>query len=275
MSSTYSSLKFELIGTGDQSGTWGSTTNANIGTAIEQAIAGMATLTAGNFTANVAILTLTDTNAAQNARALCLVVASGALSAAGTIEVPAIQKPYIIINNDSFDVTVKVSGQTGIAVPAGKRTVVYNNGTDIGSEITYLTSLALGTPLPASSGGTGGASLAAAQIVTYTGSETLTNKTFTGYTETVYAITDGSSVVINPANGTIQTWTLGADRSPSATIATGQSLTLMVTAGAYTVTWPSVTWVGGVAPTLPTTSAGVVVLWKVGTTLYGSYVGAV
>src|SRR5512137_2865771 len=104
MSSTFSSLKFELIGTGDQSGTWGSTTNTNIGTAIEQAIAGMATLTAGNFTANVATLTLTDTNAAQNARALALVVANSSLTGAGTINVPAIQKPYIIINNDVFDV---------------------------------------------------------------------------------------------------------------------------------------------------------------------------
>jgi hypothetical protein len=275
MSSTFSSLKFELIGTGDQTGTWGATTNTNIGTAIEQAIAGMATLTAGNFTTNVATLTLTDTNAAQNARALALVVANGSLSAAGTINVPAVQKPYVIINNDVFDVTVKVSGLTGVLVPAGKRTVVYNNGTDVGEEISYLTALALGTPLPTSSGGTGGSSLTAAQIVTYTGAETLTNKTFTGYTETVYAITDSGSVVINPANGTIQTWTLGANRSPSITMSAGQSLTLMVDDGtAYAVTWPSVTWVGGVAPTLPTTGYGVIVLWKVGTTVYGSYVGA-
>lgn len=276
MSSTFSSLKFEMIGTGDQSGTWGSTTNTNIGTAIEQAIAGMATLTAGNFTANVATLTLTDTNAAQNARALALVVATGSLSAAGTINVPAVQKPYVIINNDVFDVTVKVSGLTGVLVPAGKRTVVYNNGTDVGEEVNYLTTLALGTPLPTGSGGTGGASLTAAQIVTYTGAETLTNKTFTGYTETVYAITDGGSVVINPANGTIQTWTLGANRSPSITMDAGQSLTLMVADGtAYAVTWPSVTWVGGVAPTLPTTGYGVIVLWKIGATVYGTYVGAV
>ena len=276
MSSTFSSLKFELIGTGDQSGTWGSTTNTNIGTAIEQAIAGMATLTSGNFTANVATLTLVDTNAAQNARALALVVANSSLTGAGTINVPAIQKPYVIINNDVFDVTVKVSGLTGVLVPAGKRTVVYNNGTDVGEEISYLTALALGTPLPTSSGGTGGSSLTAAQIVTYTGEETLTNKTFTGYTETVYAITDGASVVINPANGTIQTWTLGANRSPSITMASGQSLTLMVADGtAYSVTWPAVTWVGGVAPALPTTGYGVIVLWKVGTTVYGTYAGAV
>ena len=52
MSSTFSALKFELITTGEQSGTWGSTTNTNIGTAIEQAIVGMATLTSANFTTN-------------------------------------------------------------------------------------------------------------------------------------------------------------------------------------------------------------------------------
>jgi len=40
MPSTFSSLKFEIIGSGEQSNTWGNTTNTNIGTAIEQAITG-------------------------------------------------------------------------------------------------------------------------------------------------------------------------------------------------------------------------------------------
>lgn len=140
MASTFSDLKFELIGVGEQSGVWGTTTNANIGTAIEQAIVGMATLEAADFTANVATLTLTDTNAAQDARALCLNIDSGALSAAGTINVPALQKPYIVINGSSYAVTVKVSGQTGVGVPAGKRVTVYNNGTDTGLQTTWLPS---------------------------------------------------------------------------------------------------------------------------------------
>lgn len=145
MASTYSILKFELPANGEQSGTWGTTTNTNIGTAIEQAIVGMATLDSGDFTANVATLTLANTNAAQDARALCLNIAAGAVSAAGTVNVPAIQKPYIVINGSSFTVTVKVSGQTGVAVPAGKRTVVYNNGTDVGSQIDWLGALDITT----------------------------------------------------------------------------------------------------------------------------------
>jgi hypothetical protein len=145
MASTFSNLKFEIIGDGEQSGTWGTTTNTNIGTAIEQAIVGMATLEAADFTANVATLTLANTNAAQDARALCLNIASDAVSAAGTVNVPAIEKPYLIINGSSFTVTVKVSGQTGVAVPAGKRTVVYNNGTDVGSQINWLSALEAAT----------------------------------------------------------------------------------------------------------------------------------
>ena len=156
MASTYSNLKFELIATGEQSGQWGTTTNSNIGTAIEQAITGMATLVTGDFTANVATLTLTNTNALQNARAVCLNI-TATLSAAGTLNVPAIQKPYIILNNSvgGFAVTVKVSGQTGISIPSGRKCLVYNNGTDVGDAITHLSSLTLGTVLPVTSGGSG------------------------------------------------------------------------------------------------------------------------
>ena len=166
MSSTFSNLKFELIGNGEQSGAWGTTTNSNIGTAIEQAIVGMATLEAADFTANVCTLSLSNTTAAQDARALCLNIASGAVSAAGTINVPAIEKPYLIINGSSYAVTVKVSGMTGVAVPPGTRTVVYNDGTDVGNQISFLSSLTLLAPLPVASGGTGTSSTTFVNLAT-------------------------------------------------------------------------------------------------------------
>lgn len=156
MSSTYSTLKFELIGTGDQAGTWGATTNTNIGTAIQEAIAGTATCVTGDFTSNVATYTLIDSNASQTARAYILNV-TATLTGAGTINLPAISKPYIVINNSvgGFAITVKVSGQTGVSIPNGKRTMVYNNATDVGIAMDYLPTLALGTALPLTSGGTG------------------------------------------------------------------------------------------------------------------------
>jgi hypothetical protein len=61
-----------------------------------------------------------------------------------------------------YAVTVKVSGQTGISVPNGAKVLLYNNGTDVGTAVTYLTSLTLGSALPIASGGTGATSAATA-----------------------------------------------------------------------------------------------------------------
>ena len=98
------------------------------------------------------------------------------------------------------------------------------------------------------------------------------------YKDTVYTITDGASVDIDPDNGGIQVWTLGANRSPTANnFDAGAKVMLMIADGAsaYSITWPSVNWVGGVAPTLPTSGYGIVELWKVGSQLYGAYAGGV
>lgn len=215
--STFSDLKFELIGTGEQSGTWGDTTNANIGTAIEQALVGMATLETGDFSSNVATLSLSNTTALQDARALCLNI-TATLSAAGTINVPAIEKPYIIINNSSggYAVTVKVSGQTGVSVPNGKRTVVYNNGTDVGNQVDYLATLTIGgaltigTPLAVSSGGTGSATAADARTALAVPGTAVTN-TFTA-TQTLNGSATTLALVLKNASETT---------TVSATAATG------------------------------------------------------
>lgn len=95
--------------------------------------------------------------------------------------------------------------------------------------------------------------------------------------ETVYTITDGASVDLDPANGGIQIWTLGANRTATATnFVNGQKMMLKVADGtAYAVTWPTMEWVGGSAPTLPTSGFAIIVLWKDSGTLYGKYVGNV
>ena len=104
--------------------------------------------------------------------------------------------------------------------------------------------------------------------------QTLTNKTLTGYTETVYAL---SGTVIDVANGTIQTKTLSGNTTFTESLADGQSVILGITAGAYSVTWPTTTWAkvggGGSAPTLVSTGVNWITLWQAGSTLYGSFLG--
>lgn len=151
MSSTYSNLKIQLMATGENSTTWGNVTNTNLGTAIEEAIAGSATVT---FASADVTLTLTDTNATQTARHARLLLAGTATSGYNLI-VPAIQKPYIVSNGTDGTITVKNSTGTGIAVPAGKTMWVYNNGTNVVDVSTHLTSLTLGTALAVAQGGTG------------------------------------------------------------------------------------------------------------------------
>jgi hypothetical protein len=126
--STYSNLKIQLMATGENTGTWGNVTNENLGTALEQAIVETATVT---FASANQTLTLTDSNAKQDARALRLDL-TGTTGGARDLIVPAIQKPYLVNNGTADTITVKVSGQTGIAVPAGKSMLLYNNGTDVG-----------------------------------------------------------------------------------------------------------------------------------------------
>jgi hypothetical protein len=122
-------------------------------------------------------------------------------------------------------------------------------------------------------------------VVGTTDTQTLSAKTLErailndGYTEEVFAITDGATVNLDPNNGSIQTWTLGASRTPGqANWAAGQSITLLIDDGsAFAITWStlSVVWKtgGGVAPTLNTSGFTVIVLWKVSTTIYGARVG--
>jgi hypothetical protein len=154
MASTYSDLKIELIATGDQSGSWGTTTNTNLGTALEDAITGRSE---ANFSSD-ADLTLgyTDTNGAQVFRNLILNV-TGTISATRNLIVPTIDKLYIVENNTtgSQDIVVKTSAGTGITVPNGVTAIVYADGTNVVSGFDYVDSLTLGTALPVASGGTG------------------------------------------------------------------------------------------------------------------------
>jgi hypothetical protein len=125
--STYSTnLKIELIGDGEQSGTWGSTTNGNLGTVLEQAIVGKATV---NFPTDASItITMGNGPATSDTRCLLLsLTSSGSLTATRTLTVPSIQKTYMVYNGTtgSQSITVSSGAGTTVTIPNGKRVLVY------------------------------------------------------------------------------------------------------------------------------------------------------
>jgi len=167
--STYSTnLKLELITTGTQAGTWGDTTNTNLGTLLEQAISGYELQAC---TGGTDVITIPD-GATGVARNMYLQLTG---TGGGTLVVPVNKKLYFVYNATSTAITVKVTGLTGVSVPAGRKTILVSNGTDIIDAINYASSLTLGAALPVASGGTG------VTTSTGTGSTVLSaSPTFTG-----------------------------------------------------------------------------------------------
>jgi len=142
MSSTFSTdLKIELIGTGDQSGTWGDTTNSNFLNVFEEAIVGLGNpdfATDTNLT-----LTYTNTVATQTARNLYLNVTSsvvGGLTAQRDLIVPTINKTYVVKNNTtgSQNIRVKTASGTGVIIPPGFICALYVDGINVGQAFDYL-----------------------------------------------------------------------------------------------------------------------------------------
>jgi hypothetical protein len=134
MASSYSpSLKIELIGNGDQSGTWGTTTNNNLGTILEQAITGVQTITMVN-----ADYTLTSFNGVSDEARNAVLVATGTNSAIRQIICPLVEKLYVIFNNTTGGFAITIGGATGsiVTIPNGTTAQVYCDGTNFFSSQT-------------------------------------------------------------------------------------------------------------------------------------------
>lgn len=155
MASQYSTnLKIELIQTGEQAGTWGSTTNDNFRYALEQAIVGYGTV---DFATDAdKTITITNSNASQAARCYALnVTSSVSLTTTRNLIIdPAIQKTYLIYNNTSGSqsIVVKTSAGTGVTVANGTYLQVYSDGTNVVPQISRLPVLYGGTGATTASG---------------------------------------------------------------------------------------------------------------------------
>ena len=224
MASTYSTnLALELIGTGDQAGTWGNTTNTNLGTLLEQAISGYVTQAVSTGTDT----TITIPNGATGVARNMYIELTGTGGTNTNLIVPANKKLYFVFNNASGAVTVKVAGQTGVSVPAGSKFILVSNGTDIveatsyssgvGSSLSVTTLTATSANITTLSGTT--ATYTSANITTLSGtsvsyttgsftSANITTLTGTNFSATSLTLTNplgraqgGTGVSTAPTNG--------------------------------------------------------------------------
>ena len=153
MPSTYSpDLRIELIANGEQSGTWGQTTNTNLGTLIEDAIAGMAAVTTA-----VSPYTLTAFNGVADQARCAALQLNTSTGANYIVNVPAVTKLYVVRNvNATWSVTVKTAAGSGIVVPPLRTALLRCDGTNVVEQLDYVagsfsigTTLSVGTDLTA------------------------------------------------------------------------------------------------------------------------------
>lgn len=127
MPSTFStSLRLELIGAGEQAGNWNNTTNVNLGTLLEQAIAGTISISMTD-----ADLTLSAGNGVSDQARNAVINLTGSLTATRNVIVPAVSKLYIFRNSTNQSVIIKAATGTGVTIPSGLTSMVYWRGGNV------------------------------------------------------------------------------------------------------------------------------------------------
>ena len=138
MSSTYSSsLRIELIGSGDQAGAWGATTDSNLAYVLDTAIAGYQAVTVSSAAQALTYVNGPSSSAALNQSVYAMLKFNSA-AAASDIYAPPVSKQYIIWNNSGYTLTIynstvignTTAAGTGITIAAGDKVIVWSDGTN-------------------------------------------------------------------------------------------------------------------------------------------------
>jgi hypothetical protein len=194
---TTSGLYIELIGTGEQTGIWGASTNNNFQYVFEEAIIGRANVPFTDANVTLTPVAATTNQTFRNVYLNC----TGTNTATRSLIVPNIYKNYIIENNlsSATDILVKTTAGTGITVPNGYKCAVYVDSTNVVQASNYQPVATVGTltltnALTTANGGTGLNTFTAGDLTYYA----------TGTALSKLAI--GTNGYILTSNGTAPTW---------------------------------------------------------------------
>lgn len=154
MASTYSpDLRIELIGTGDQAGVWGATTNNNLAYVLEQAVAGYISVAVSSANQALTYLDGGSSTPALNQAVHASIALTTSTGANFAVYAPPSSKQYTIYNASSYVATIynstvignTTAAGTGVAIPAGKTMTVWSDGTNFSQQNTHLISPTIAT----------------------------------------------------------------------------------------------------------------------------------
>jgi len=294
MASTWTTnIAIEKIADGEKTDTWGQITNRNFDI-VDRATSGVGTIDLSSSGSAHTLYTTDGTtgDALSDGMYRVLVLSGATEDCTITVSPNDAAKFYLVDNDSGYDVTFSQGTGANVTISNSATGVIYCNGAGAAAAVkaiideTTLTTLGI-TSTAAELNILDGVTATAAELnyndITTLGTSEASKvvtadangdvKFSNAVVETVYALT---GTALDPNNGTVQTKTISADTSFTDSLSAGESMSLHLTsASSYNITWPTITWITGSGNSAPTlTAADTVVLFKIGSTLYGVWIGS-
>jgi hypothetical protein len=216
---TYSqSLKLTLLANGEGAGTWGQTTNTNLGTLLEQAITGVQSIVMSD-----ANYTLSNTNGASDEARNPVLIVTGTNAAVRDIIAPLVNKQYLVVNNTTGGFAINIRASTGfsVSIPNGSSVFVYCDGTNFYSaQQNYTTgNFTVGGNLAVTGTSTFTGAVTANSVslgnLTATGNVTAANFSTAGFANAANVVVSGNSQFNGTGSLKIPVGTNGQRPSPT------------------------------------------------------------